>query len=212
MFAKKFFSFLAISAMGVGLTIAAAQADMQKDMVHPEIGAVVPDVEMEDSNGNMHKLSDFRDKYVVLQWSNYGCPFDKKHYESGNMQKLQREAGDDVVWLTVFSSAPGKQGHVTPAEANELMKKRNAAPTALIMDDQGELGQFFGAKTTPLMYVLDKKGVLVYAGAIDDDSSANPAATQTAKNYVMAALEDMRAGKPVNVAETRPYGCSVKYK
>tara|TARA_Y100001934_G_C12071867_1_gene640458 strand:+ start:133 stop:771 length:639 start_codon:yes stop_codon:yes gene_type:complete len=212
MFAKKFFSFLAISAMGVGLTIAAAQADMQKDMVHPEIGAVVPDVEMEDSNGNMHKLSDFRDKYVVLQWSNYGCPFDKKHYESGNMQKLQREAGDDVVWLTVFSSAPGKQGHVTPAEANELMKKRNAAPTALIMDDQGELGQFFGAKTTPHMYVLDKKGVLVYAGAIDDDSSANPAATQTAKNYVMAALEDMRAGKPVNVAETRPYGCSVKYK
>ncbi|HET7872024.1 MAG TPA: redoxin domain-containing protein [Terriglobales bacterium] len=171
----------------------------------PGFGAV-------DSNGKQQKLSDYKGKYVILEWHNQGCPYTKKHYDSGNMQRLQKEwTAKGVVWLTVISSAPGKQGFVTPAQENDYLKKMNASPTAVLMDPAGTLGHLYDAKTTPHMYVIDPKGTLVYQGAIDDKPTADQSDIAGAKNYVNAALAEIMAGKPVSEPATRPYGCSVKY-
>ena len=177
-------------------------------------GATVSDMTVVDSNGTTHNLSDFAGKRVVLEWTNHGCPYVKKHYNTNNMQGLQKEAtaDGDTVWLSVISSAPGKQGYVSGAEANQLTTSRGAAPTAVILDAAGEAGRTFSARTTPHMYVIDENQVLVYQGAIDDNRSANPATVEGAKNYVRAALADLDAGRAVAEAETPPYGCSVKYK
>ena len=177
-------------------------------------GATVSDMTVVDSNGTTHKLSDFAGKRVVLEWTNHGCPYVKKHYRTDNMQALQREAtaDGDTVWLSVISSAPGKQGFVSGAEANELTVTRGAAPTAVILDADGVAGKAFSARTTPHMYVIDENQTLVYQGAIDDNRSANPATVKGAKNYVRAALADLDAGRAVAEGETSPYGCSVKYK
>jgi peroxiredoxin len=165
-----------------------------------------------DSNGKQQKLSDYRGKYVVLEWHNQGCPYTKKHYDSGNMQRLQKEwTGKGVVWFTVISSAPGKQGFVTPAQENDYLKQANAAPTAVLMDPAGTLGHLYDAKTTPHMYIIDPKGTLIYEGAIDDRPTADQKDLQGARNYVEAALTESMGGKPVTEAATRPYGCSVKY-
>lgn len=175
-------------------------------------GSTVADMQVTDSNGTVHNLSDFAGKNVVLEWTNDGCPYVKKHYSSGNMQALQKEAAaDGTVWLSVISSAPGKQGHVSGAEANILTETRGAAPAAVILDESGVKGRTFSAKTTPHMYVIDASQTLVYQGAIDDDRSANPMKAKTANNYVSAALDAIEAGTPVATAETTPYGCSVKY-
>lgn len=176
------------------------------------VGKPAPDFTGVDSNGQSHRLSDFKGKTVVLEWTNHDCPFVVKHYSTGNMQALQREAtADGIVWLSVISSAPGKQGHVSPEQANELTASREAAPTAVILDSSGDIGRSYGAKTTPHMYVIDASGTLVYMGGIDDRPSSRKSDIEGANNYVRTALNELAAGKPVSDASTRPYGCSVKY-
>lgn len=176
------------------------------------VGEKAPDFSAKDSRGKTVKLEDLSGKYVVLEWHNQGCPYVRKHYETGNMQKLQKEwTGKGVEWFTVISSAPGKQGNVTPTEENEYLAKTHAAPTAVLMDEKGELAKLYGAKTTPHMFVIDPKGVLIYNGAIDDRSTTDKEDVKGAKNYISAALTESMAGKPVKTSSTRPYGCSVKY-
>ncbi len=176
------------------------------------IGKTAPDFELKDSMGKSYKLSDFKGKLVVLEWINYGCPFVKKHYDSGNMQKLQKKYTEkDVIWLAVCSSAPGKQGNHEPDEINEKSEEYGAAFTAYLIDEDGKTGKMYGAKTTPHMYIVDKEGNLVYAGGIDDKPSTAQDDIENAQNYVAAALDQLLAGKEVEVKSTRPYGCSVKY-
>jgi peroxiredoxin len=176
-------------------------------------GDPAPNFTVVDSNGKQQHLSDYKGKFVVLEWHNQGCPYTKKHYESGNMQQLQKEwTGKGVVWLTVISSAPGTQGFVTPSQENEYLKTMNASPTAVLMDIGGTVGHLYEAKTTPHMFVIDPNGTLIYNGAIDDHPTSDKGDIPNSKNYVSAALTAAMAGKPVSDAVTRPYGCSVKYK
>lgn len=176
------------------------------------VGDPAPDFTGIDSHGQAHKLSDYRGKFVVLEWHNNGCPYTKKHYESGNMQRLQKEWTDKgVVWFTVISSSPGSQGYVTADQENDYMQKMHAVPTAALLDPKGEIGHLYGAKTTPHMFVINPQGKLIYNGAIDDKSTSDPADIASAKNYVSEALKEAEAGQPVATASTRPYGCSVKY-
>ncbi|MCC6847388.1 MAG: thioredoxin family protein [Deltaproteobacteria bacterium] len=179
----------------------------------PKLGDPAPAFSATDLDGKTRTLSEFAGRYVVLEWHNQGCPFVKKHYDSGNMQKLQKElTGKGVVWLSVISSAPGKQGYVTPGEEKRYLAAKDAVPTTVLFDPEGAVGRAYGAKTTPHMFVIDDKGVLVYAGAIDDNPSPDAADAATAKNYVRAAYEEASAGKPVTAASTPPYGCGVKYQ
>ncbi len=188
------------------LMTAAAYAD-------PEVGKPAPDFSAVDSHGKTVKLSDYRGKTVVLEWTNDGCPYVKKHYSSNNMQTMQKEAAaKGIVWLTVISSAPGAQGYVTGDEANKLTATRGAAPAAVILDPEGKLGHLYDARTTPHMFIVNGEGALVYMGGIDDKATTDAGDIQTAKNYVRAALDNLAAGAPVENAVTRPYGCSVKYK
>lgn len=182
----------------------------------PTLGARVGEAALDfvgtDSNGKTHKLSDYRGKVVVLEWHNQGCPYTKKHYESGNMQRLQKEwTAKGVVWFTVISSAPGEQGYVTAQQENEYLGKMNAAPTAALLDPAGVIGRLYGAKTTPHMYVINPGGKLVYEGAIDNKPTSDAADIAGATNWVQAALRDTTGGKQVATPVTRPYGCSVKY-
>jgi len=178
-----------------------------------ETGANVSDMTVKTASGDVHNLSDFTGKRVVLEWTNHGCPYVKKHYDTNNMQNLQKQAtaDDDTVWLSVISSAEGKQGYLTGPEAVMKNIKRGAEPTDVVLDPKGDMGRAFAAKTTPHMYVIDETQTLVYQGAIDDNRSANPKTVEGAKNYVVAALADLDAGRPVQEASTSPYGCSVKY-
>ena len=176
-------------------------------------GEAAPDFTATDSNGKSRHLADYKGKYVVLEWHNQGCPYTRKHYDSGNMQRLQKEWTDKgIVWFTVISSAPGTQGYVTAPEENEYVKRMHAVPTAVLLDPDGTLGHLYAARTTPHMYIIDPKGTLIYAGAIDDHPTPDPADIPNSKNYVSTALEQVLSGKPVTDAATRPYGCSVKYK
>jgi thioredoxin-related protein len=178
----------------------------------PKAGDSAPSFTATDSNGKSHSLSDFKGKYVVLEWTNSGCPFTIKHYVSGNMQKLQKEwTSKGVVWLTVLSSAPGLQGYKTASEENAYLKQVNASPTAVLMDPKGDLGHLYGAKTTPHMFVIDPSGKVIYDGAIDDRATTDQEDIAEAKNYVQAALSEALSGKPVTTASSQPYGCSVKY-
>ena len=171
-----------------------------------------PDFTAVDSNGKEHRLSDFKGKTVVLEWTNHDCPYVRKHYDSGNMQALQKTAtGKGIVWLSIISSAPGKQGHVSGAEANRLTSSRNAAPTAVLLDESGEIGRLYGAKTTPHMYIINEGGELVYMGGIDSIPSTDTNDIARATNYVDVALNALSSGQPIEDAVTRPYGCSVKY-
>lgn len=177
------------------------------------VGEAAPDFTATDSNGKTHHLADYKGKYVVLEWHNQGCPYTRKHYESGNMQHLQKEwTGKGIVWFTVISSAPGTQGYVTAPQENDYLKKMNAAPTAVLLDPNGNLGHLYAAKTTPHMYIINPQGVLVYNGAIDDHPTPDQADIAASKNYVSTALQEALSGKPISDAATRPYGCSVKYK
>ena len=179
----------------------------------PPAGADAPDISVTDSTGKTHTVSQYKGKTVVLEWFNPGCPFVKKHYESGNMQKLQEEfTGKGVVWLTIDSSAPFRQGHLTPEEANAKIAEWKMKPSALLLDPEGKAGQIYGAKTTPHMFVINPDGKVIYQGAIDDKPSNSPEAIASATNYVKVALEESMAGKSVTTASTKPYGCSVKYK
>jgi len=175
-------------------------------------GSNVSDMTVTDSNGQVHNLSDFAGQKVVLEWTNHGCPYVVKHYDTGNMQKTQKLAtADDAVWLSIISSAPGKQGYVSSEQANALTTSRNAAPTAVVLDPAGSAGRQFSAKTTPHMFIIDEDQTLVYQGAIDDNRSARKSTVKGAQNYVLAALDDLKAGTDVAVSDTAPYGCSIKY-
>ena len=176
------------------------------------VGQPAPAFTATDSNGRQVSLADFKGKTVVLEWTNSECPFVKKHYESGNIPKLQADARKDgVVWLTINSGAAGKQGAVTGAQANQIMRAAGASPSAYLLDGSGAIGQAYGAKTTPHMFVINPAGTLVYAGGIDSIPSADPADLGKAQNYVRLALADVQAGKAVGTPTSKPYGCSVKY-
>jgi len=176
------------------------------------VGEKAPDFTATDSNGTQHTLSQYAGKYVVLEWHNNGCPYVRKQYNSGNMQELQKEwTARGVIWLTVISSARGMQGYVTADEENAYIKQVNASPTAALLDPTGKLGHLYDAKTSPHMFVINPSGTLIYDGAIDDMPTTDPADVPGATNYVSQALEEAMAGKPVTLATSRPYGCSVKY-
>jgi hypothetical protein len=174
---------------------------------------IAPDFKGTDTNGLEHSLSQYRGKYVVLEWANKGCPFDQKHYLSGSMENLQKEwTAKGVVWLSVISSAPGTQGYVSPAEENTYIKTMHVASTAVLLDPTGAIGRLYEAKTTPHMFVIDPTGKLIYQGAIDNKPTTDQADLKGADNYLNDALNASMSGKPVAVSTTRPYGCSVKYK
>jgi peroxiredoxin len=176
------------------------------------VGEPAPTFAAPATTGGTVSLEAQRGKVVVLEWTNHDCPYVRKHYESGNMQALQKETtGQGVVWLSIISSAPGEQGHVSPAEANALTQKRSAAPTAVLLDPKGTVGKMYGATNTPHMYVIDPSGKLVYAGAIDDRPTSRKSDLAGANNYVRAALQSVAAGQPVKTPVTRAYGCTVKY-
>jgi len=178
----------------------------------PKIGKPAPDFTAVDSRGVKHSLGDYRGKIVILEWTNHQCPFVGKHYNTGNMQLLQQYATDaGVTWLSVISSAPGTQGYVSGTEADALTAKRQAAPTAVLLDPEGVVGRLYDARTTPHMYIIDAAGTLVYMGGIDDKPSTQYADVKTATNYVRVALDEVRSAKAVSTPVTRPYGCSVKY-
>jgi peroxiredoxin len=175
-------------------------------------GQPAPGFRATDVNGKTVSLADFRGKTVVLEWNNPNCPFVQKHYTSGNMQSLQQKNMESgVVWLAVNSTTESHSDYMSPAKLAAWFADQKAAPTAILMDTRGDIGRAYGAKVTPHMYVIDPKGTLIYAGAIDDKRSANPADVKTATNYVAAALADARAGKPVASASTSAYGCTIKY-
>ncbi len=179
----------------------------------PEIGQPAPDFSVVDTAGEVHSLADFHGQTVVLEWTNHDCPFVVKHYQPGNMQNQQRMARDEhgAAWLTVISSRPGEQGHVSPEQADELTRSRNAYPTAVLLDESGDMGRAYDARVTPHMYIIDADGILRYMGGIDSNPSRHSADIPDATQYVVVALEEMAAGEPVSQPVTRPYGCTVKY-
>ena len=194
------------------LTLAVATLIAAPAQAAPVLGQPAPAFQAVDASGKTRALSEFRGKTVVLEWTNNGCPYVQKHYNAGAMQGLQTQARrDGVVWLSIISSAPGTQGYLTPADAKAWKTKVGAAPADVLLDPKGTVGRAYDARTTPHMYVVDKAGTLVYMGGIDDQPTADPASLKTARNYVVAALADVKAGRPVAQAVTRPYGCSVKY-
>jgi peroxiredoxin len=179
----------------------------------PPIGSAAPGFSLTDAKGNTHSLSEYKGKYVVLEWFNPECPFVKKHYGSGNMQNLQKEyTNKGVIWLTINSNAPGTQGNLTAEEAAKIATSWKTHETALLLDPEGKAGQAYGAKNTPNMVVINPGGKIIYHGAIDSKATPNPADIPTSTNYVKAALDQSLAGKSVTTPQTKPYGCSVKYK
>ena len=197
--------FLAVAATAV-LAIASPLAAAQKT------GALAQDFKLTDINGKIVQLSQFRGKTVVLEWHNPGCPFVAKHYDSGNMQATQKNARQQgAVWLTINSGAKGKQGHMTGPEAKALIAKQGIQSSNYLLDAKGLVGKAYGARTTPHMYIIDGSGILVYQGGIDDKPTANPADIKDAPNHVRAALKEIKSGEQLSVAQSRPYGCSVKY-
>jgi len=170
------------------------------------------DFTLVDTYGTTHRLSDYHGKYVVLEWLNYDCPFVRKHYGSGNMQRLQKKYTEKgVVWLSIVSSAPGKQGHFPPDEMNNRTAQHGGAQTAVLLDTDGVVGRRYSARTTPHMFVIDPTGHRIYEGAIDDKPTTDTEDIDTATNFVGQALDQAMAGEPVTVTARRPYGCAVKY-
>jgi peroxiredoxin len=198
---------LLLFVLGFSLSVS---LNVQAD--EPVIGKPAPVFTLMGTDGKEHSLSDYKGSFIVLEWFNPDCPFVKKHYNSTNMQTLQkyyREKG--VVWMVINSSARGKQGYCTAERANEVIKENDMAPTAFLLDHDGKVGRMYGAKTTPHMYVIDKEGLLIYHGAIDNMPSTRIEDIKTAKNYVQTALDEAIAGKSISVKASQPYGCSVKY-
>ena len=198
------FSAIAVFAIAIGLGDPA--------MAAPRVGEPAPKFTGTDTDGNSRSLSDFRGKTVVLEWTNRDCPYVRKHYGTGNMQAIQKQAtADGAIWLTIISSAPGKQGYASPELADRVASEQGASPTAILLDPDGTIGRAYDARTTPHMYVIDADGTLVYMGGIDNRPTADWGDVEGAKNHVLAALADVAAGTPVQTPTSRPYGCSVKY-
>jgi peroxiredoxin len=200
-----FLAALLVLCLNVGLTAA-------ETLAGPVLGEAAPNFSLNGLDGKAVELASFRGKYVVLEWTNYECPFVGKHYRSGNMQALQnRNMAEDVVWLVINSSAKGKQGHYAPDKWKDLAAERRSTPTAILLDGDGKVGKLYMAKTTPEMFVIDPNGTLIYMGAIDDKPGRDLEEVKTALNFVQQALDEAKAGKPVSVPITKSYGCSVKY-
>lgn len=198
------FLWLALPIM-LGIATPAAATDL-------ELGRTPPDFSVKDVTGKTRHLAAQKGKIVVLEWTNHECPFVRKHYDSGNMQRLQKElTAKGVIWWSVISSAPGKQGAVSAEEALAIAKERGAAPSAILLDPKGTIGQLYHAKTTPHLFVIDARGNLAYMGAIDDRPTADPQDIEGARNYVRDAVENLIAGKEVDTPSSNPYGCSIKY-
>lgn len=196
-----------LSSLILGLVLAVTPARAQVENHKP-----APEFTLKDTNGSDVSLSQFKGSYVVLEWLNYDCPFVKKHYSGGNMQNLQKTyTGKGVAWLSILSSAPGKEGYYPPEEINKMNQEKSGAPTAILLDPAGEAGKLYAAQTTPHMFVINPDGVLIYQGAIDDIKSVDPDDAAKAENYVSAALNEAMAGKAVTTPSTKSYGCSVKY-
>ena len=196
----------------IGGAVAAAMAVAAPVIAGQATGAKAGNFRLNDASGKVVELAQFKGKTVVLEWNNPDCPFVGKHYKSGNMQKQQADAtAAGIVWLTINSSATGKQGDIDGAGANAYVAKVGGRQTAYLLDPQGVAGRAYGARTTPHMYVINPEGKLVYAGAIDNKPTARKDDVKTATNYVTAALDEAMAGKPVTKATSEPYGCSVKY-
>jgi len=203
-----------VLAMGLygAAAIIALRAGVQPATAQARIGAPAPAFTLTDSNGRSLSLADFKGKTMVLEWTNHECPYVGKHYRGNNMQALQKKwTKQGVVWLSVISSAPGREGHVTAAQANKLTADRGAAPSAVLFDPTGEVGHAYGARATPHMYVINGEGTLAYMGGIDDQPTARIEDLKGAKNLVDAALSELAQGKPVSVTSSRAYGCSIKY-
>jgi peroxiredoxin len=178
----------------------------------PRTGTPAPGFTATDSKGTQHTLAAYKGKAVILEWTNHECPYTVKHYATGNMQALQKSATESgAIWLTVVSSRPGTQGHVNALEADKLTDDRKAGATAVLLDPKGDLGRLYEARTTPHMYIIDPAGMLVYMGAIDDQPTANHTSVKVARNYVRETLDALAARRPIALASTRPYGCTVKY-
>ena len=201
-----------ILTVSLGAAVMVGSFAAQPAFAEANLGSAAPAFTLSDSNGRTRSLSEFKGKTVVLEWTNHECPYVAKHYRGNNMQALQKKwTGQGVVWLSVISSAPGEQGHVTPQQANKLTAERNAAPSAVVFDPKGTVGRAYGARATPHMYVINGDGVLAYMGGIDDQPSARLDDLKIAKNFVDQALTEMAQGKPVSANRSRAYGCSVKY-
>jgi peroxiredoxin len=197
---------------GTLAAVAAIALFATPSLAEPKVGAPAPTFTAVDSNGKTVNLSDYKGKTIVLEWTNDGCPYVRKHYGSGNMQALQKKWTDQgIVWLSVISSPPGEQGFADAARANSLTTDRKAAPTAVLLDPKQQVAKSYGALVTPHMYIIKPDGVLAYAGAIDDKPSTSAADIPKSTNLVAAALDALKAGKPVPTPSTRAYGCSVKY-
>src|SRR5205809_7874371 len=179
----------------------------------PPVGSAAPDFSSPDANGKTQSLSQYKGKYVVLEWFNPECPFVKKHYGSDNMQKLQAEyTGKGVVWLTIDSNAPGTEGNLTPEQAQKVATSWKTQQTALLLDPDGKVGRAYGAKNTPNTVIINPEGKIAYEGAIDSKATPNPADIPSSTNYIKSALDQSLAGKSISTPQTKPYGCSVKYK
>jgi peroxiredoxin len=197
------------AALAFGL---AGEPSTANPAAQARIGAPAPAFTLTDTSGKAVALEAFKGKTVVLEWSNHECPYVRKHYTGQNMQALQKKwTGQGVVWLTLISSAPGEQGHVSPEQANKLTLERGAAPTAVLFDTKGSVGRSYGAQVTPHMYVIGGDGKLLYMGGIDDKPSSRLDDLKTARNFVDAALSEVAQGKPVSVTTSRAYGCTIKY-
>lgn len=195
-----------------GLVVLAALLFAAPAFAEVTTGQAAPDFTLTDINGQSHSLSQFKGKIVVLEWVNHGCPFVVKHYSGGNMQKLQETyTGKDVVWLSIASSAEGKEGYQTADQWKATVAEKGSKATATLLDADGKVGKLYGAQTTPHMYIIDAAGNLIYQGAIDDKPSTEASDIPNSKNYVSAALDEVLAGKSVTDSTTKSYGCSVKY-
>ena len=189
----------------------AATAALAIDL--PPVGSAAPEFSLPDAKGKPHALSDYKGKYVVLEWFNPECPFVKKHYGGGNMQKLQEQyTSKGVVWLTIDSNAPGTEGNLSPDQAEKVANAWKTKQTALLLDPEGKAGRAYAAKNTPNMVIINPEGKIVYEGAIDSKATPNPGDIPSSTNYVKVALDESLSGKPVSNPTTKPYGCSVKYK
>jgi peroxiredoxin len=193
-----------LTVLALGSMVWAQTAELNKE---------APGFTLVDNTGKSHNLADHKGNYVVLEWINFECPFVRKHYDSGNMQMLQKTYKDkDVVWFSICSSAEGKQGHFAGEDLDSRISKEETTPTAYLIDSEGKVGKMYGAKTTPHMYIINPEGVLIYAGGIDDKPSTKLKDIKSAENYVTTVLDAALAGKKIPVQSSKPYGCSVKYK
>ena len=194
-------------------TLAFLNMTTDTDRTGAVVGEPAPDFSVADAYGNVHSLSDYEGKYIILEWLNHDCPFVVKHYNGNNMQELQKKYTDKgVIWLSVISSVPGTQGYLEPEEAQELTKEKNAHPTAVLLDTDSVMGRAYDARVTPHMYIINPEGILEYNGAIDDRPTARIRDLEGARNYIVEAMDALMSGEEVAVRSNTPYGCTVKYE